>query len=97
MTVPLIAWKVSECGVISSPYFPVFSSNTGKYRAEITSYLDTFHAASNFQNNLESAKAVIKVSRVSYCLIINNFGLGTIMIYKIIVVSVFTDYRRKIE
>ena len=31
-------------GVISGPYFPVFSPNTRKYGPEITSYLDTFHA-----------------------------------------------------
>ena len=37
-------WKVSKCGVISGPYFPVFGLNTGKYGPEITSYLDTFHA-----------------------------------------------------
>ena len=44
---------VSEYGVISGPYFPVFklntylsvfSSNTGKYGPEITPYWDTFHA-----------------------------------------------------
>ena len=37
-------WKVSKYGVISGQYFPVFSTNTGKYGPEITSYLDTFHA-----------------------------------------------------
>ena len=37
-------WKVSKYGVISGPYFFVFSSNTGKDRPEITPYLDTFHA-----------------------------------------------------
>ena len=31
-------------GVISGPYFSVFGLNTGKYRPEITSHLDTFHA-----------------------------------------------------
>ena len=41
------AWKVSKYGVISGPYFPVFvlnteNPNTGKYRPEITPYLDTF-------------------------------------------------------
>ena len=35
------AWKVSKYGVISGPYFAVFSPNTGKYGPEITSYLDT--------------------------------------------------------
>ena len=40
------AWKVSKYGVISGPYFPVFSPNTGKYEPEITPYLDTFHAVS---------------------------------------------------
>ena len=29
---------------ISGPYFPVFGLNTGKYRPEITPYLDTFPA-----------------------------------------------------
>ena len=37
------AWKVSKYGVISGPCFPVFSPNTGKYRPEINTYLDTFH------------------------------------------------------
>ena len=37
-------WKVSKYGVISGPYFPIFSHNTGKYGPEITPYLDTFHA-----------------------------------------------------
>ena len=35
---------MSEYGVISDPYFPVFGLNTGKYGPEITPYLDTFHA-----------------------------------------------------
>ena len=39
----ITAWKVSNYGVTSGPYFPVFSPNTGKYRPEITQYLDTFH------------------------------------------------------
>ena len=44
------AWKVPKYGVISGPYFPVFSPNTGKYRPEITPYLDTFHASKSKQN-----------------------------------------------
>ena len=38
------AWNVSKYGVISGPYFPVFSPNTGKYGPEIALYLDPFHA-----------------------------------------------------
>ena len=38
------AWNVPKYGVISGPYFSVFSPNTGKYGPEITPYLDTFHA-----------------------------------------------------
>ena len=34
---------MSKYRVISGPYFPVFSPNTGKYGPEITPYLDTFH------------------------------------------------------
>ena len=37
------AWKVSEYEVISGPYFPIFSPNTGQYGPEKTLYLDTFH------------------------------------------------------
>ena len=39
-----IAWKVSKYGVVSGPYFPVFSPNIGNYGPEITPYFDTFHA-----------------------------------------------------
>ena len=38
---------MSKYGVISGPYFPVFSPNTGKYGPEITPYLGTFHAVSH--------------------------------------------------
>ena len=41
-------WKVSKCGVISCPYFPVFGLNTDQ--PEITSYLDTFHAVYMIRN-----------------------------------------------
>ena len=40
----ITAWNESEYGVISGPYFSVFSPNTEKYGPEITPYLDTFHA-----------------------------------------------------
>ena len=39
-----IASEMSKYGVISGPYFPVFSSNIGQYGPEITPYLNTFHA-----------------------------------------------------
>ena len=42
------ARKVSKYGVISGPYFPVFSPITGKCGREITPYLDTFHAVVTF-------------------------------------------------
>ena len=35
---------MSKYGVTSSPYFTVFGLNAGKYRPEITPYLDTFRA-----------------------------------------------------
>ena len=40
---------MSKYGVISGPYFPVFSPNTGKYGPEITPYLDTFHTVKKVQ------------------------------------------------
>ena len=36
-------WKVCKYGVISGPYFSVFSLNTENYGPEITPYLDTLH------------------------------------------------------
>ena len=35
---------LSNYGVFSDPYFPVFGLNTGKCGPEKTLYLDTFHA-----------------------------------------------------
>ena len=35
---------MSKYGIISGPYFPVFSPNTGKYGPEITPHVDTIHA-----------------------------------------------------
>ena len=54
------AWKLFKNGVISSPSFPVFGLNTGKYGREITPYLDTFHVVEiasfeiHFRNSIES-------------------------------------------
>ena len=55
------AWKLSKYGVISGPYFPVFSPNTGKYGPEITLYLDTFHAV------LLEADSIKNINLVLYC------------------------------
>ena len=44
---PSTAWKVPKYGVVSGAYFPVFGLKTGKYRPEITPYLNTFHAVLN--------------------------------------------------
>ena len=38
------AQKMFQYGVFPSPYFPVFSPNTGKYGPEKTSCLETFRA-----------------------------------------------------
>ena len=48
----ITTWKVSKYGVVSGPYFPAFGVNTsylsvfspsaGKYRPEITPYLNSF-------------------------------------------------------
>ena len=50
------AWKVFKYGVITGPYFPVFSPNTGKYRPEITPYMDTFHAVLSYNMGLINLK-----------------------------------------
>ena len=43
-------------GVISGPYFPVFSPNTGKYGPETIPYLDIFHATGLFLDPLKTSK-----------------------------------------
>ena len=45
-------YLLSKYGVISGPYFPVFSSNTGEYGPEITLYLDSFHTVIPISNVL---------------------------------------------
>ena len=37
------ARKLSKYGVFFGPRFPVFSTNTGKYKPEKALHLDTFH------------------------------------------------------
>ena len=44
---------MSNYGVFSGPHFSVFSSTTGKYGPEKTSYLDTFHAVDHLYENNE--------------------------------------------
>ena len=50
---------MSKNWVISGPYFPVFSQNTGKYGSEITPYLDTFHAVLR-PNNVQYLLLVVQ-------------------------------------
>ena len=68
------AWKVSKYEVLSSPYFPAFGLNTGKYGPENTPYLDTFHTVLSFfkfkfAKNLEKKKK----AKSRYFDIIANF------------------------
>ena len=46
---------MSKYGVFSDPYFPVFSSNTGKYGPEKIPYLDTFYVV-NVHNMIKHVK-----------------------------------------
>ena len=46
-------------GVISGPYFSVFGLNTGKYEPEITPYLDTFHAARDYNTKFNIVHFVV--------------------------------------
>ena len=48
---------MSKYGVISGPYFPIFSPNIGKYGPETTPCLDTFYAVNwdgiSYTKNIE--------------------------------------------
>ena len=61
-----LAWKVSKYGVISGPYFPVFSPNTGKYGPEITPYLDTFSRSAGFIE-------ILQRFQLNYSALLNSF------------------------
>ena len=55
-------------GVISGPYFPTFSPNTGKYGPEIIPHLDTFHAVIATEAATEGVllkKVFLKISQNS--------------------------------
>ena len=56
------AWKISKYGVISGPYFPVFSLKIGKYEPEITWYLDTFHAVMLFSTVKNSVRKTADIN-----------------------------------
>ena len=45
---------MSKYGVISSPYFPVFSPNKEKHGPEITPYLENFYAAKCLKLKIET-------------------------------------------
>ena len=49
-------------GVISSPYFPLFSPSTGKDGPEITPYMDTFHAVIGNLKAVNQEDTVLKRS-----------------------------------
>ena len=48
-------------GVLFSPYFPVFSPNTGKYGPEKTRYLDPFHGVGLLAMNHFHKRPIIGV------------------------------------
>ena len=60
------AWNVTKYGVISGPYFLVFSPNTGKHGPEITRYLLTFHAV-RLKGALYFHKRYYMYYKIMYC------------------------------
>ena len=59
---------MSKYGVFSAPYFPVFSSNTGKKGPEQIPYLDTFHAVKvlGVRKDIQSIKSANYKNKVKY-------------------------------
>ena len=52
----------SKYGVLSGPYFPVFSPNTGKCGLGKTPYLDTFYAVASMSTMPEKVMNKVKKS-----------------------------------
>ena len=65
---------MSNYGVFSGPYFPVFELNIGKYGPEKTPYLDTFH-----QFKLENSLSLDSLKKVlpKTVDIHENYAMGT--------------------
>ena len=53
---------MSKYEVFSGPYFPVFSSNTGKYVTEITPYFDTFNAVNSYKLSLWEFHLILQIN-----------------------------------
>ena len=49
---------MSQYGVFSGPYFPVFGLNTGKYEPEKAPNLDLFHIVANVPSSASSENMV---------------------------------------
>ena len=60
---------MSKYGVISGPYFPVFSPNTGKGGPEITLYLDTFNAVLGIV-------IILSLTKIAEVLLYKNYAVN---------------------
>ena len=70
---------MSKYGVISGPYFPVFSPNTGKDGPEITPYLDTFHAVYN-SKSIIFIKFFVEYNFVAMLSLYPNFQIAFVFL-----------------
>ena len=87
-------WKVSKYGFFSSPYFPEYGLNTGKYGLEKTPYLDTFHTVGIL--DLTALRIELKVvffhsfhRKINYHLVLHTL---LILIFAHFVRTVFAQY-----
>ena len=88
-------WKVSNYGVFSGPYFPVFSPNAGKYGPEKTPYLDTFHVVFYQLQNLwfsDVFRGIKKGTLGSKGFILQKLSLVNELRMVFICWSMFLDY-----
>ena len=71
--------KCPNTEFFSGPYFPVFSSNTGKYGPEKSPYLHTFHAVHIIVMGLG-----LKLPCENFCYLESYFEVSLLLNYIII-------------
>ena len=79
---------MSKYRVISGPYFPVFSPNTGKYEQEIPPCLDTFHTVKTIREERQGKRLINPIPRyptLHFLLYLLKYWLCDAEIFSIII------------
>ena len=82
---------MSKNGVFSGPYFPVFSSNTGKYVPGKTPYLDTYHSVKYLESWFKSDRRNGRLIVFLLCRLFLNLYQKRKVLYLAIIKACITE------